>query len=90
MKTDFEPGMKVALAGENGVVLSRTKRLHPSAPDSHGFILWDTAAINEIEDWCGLFGSFLHAGGKILAPDFEFQFLGDEPWDPPDRTVPDA
>ena len=78
MNTDFEPGMNVSLAGENGVILGKTKQLGPAPQESYGFILWDTEAKNEIEDWCGMFGSFRQAGGKILDPDFEFTYLNKE------------
>lgn len=51
---DFIPGMKISLRGECGLVL-------PKASDSEliGLIRWDTEKDNDIEDWRGLYGTFL-------------------------------
>jgi hypothetical protein len=30
---------------------------------------------NDIEDWRGLFGNFLQAGGQVINQDHEFKFI---------------
>lgn len=71
---DFYPGMKVALNGENGIVLD-TERNEAGKAELHGVIRWDTEKEEDDEDWRGMFGSFIESGGKILDPEFEFTHL---------------
>lgn len=69
---DFVKGTKVSLQNDFGVVLDKT-------PDNNlcGLIRWDTNKENDVEDWRGLFGSFLQAGGQVIDQDHEFQFIND-------------
>ncbi|MCL1674005.1 hypothetical protein [Elizabethkingia meningoseptica] len=69
---DFLSGTKLTLNEENGVVLNEEEN------GNFGKIRWDTNKENDIEDWCGQFGSFLDAGGKILNQDFEFKYINDD------------
>ncbi|QQN61073.1 hypothetical protein I6H88_06305 [Elizabethkingia bruuniana] len=69
---DFLPGTKLNLNEENGVVLD------VEINGIFGKIRWDTNKENDIEDWCGQFGSFLDAGGKILNQDFKFKHINDD------------
>ena len=41
--------------------------------DSYGIILWDTEKMNDLENWCGLFGSFRDSGGIIVDNKYEFK-----------------
>ena len=90
MKTnnDFYPKMKVSLDGEVGIVLDdfnhwdsvyyvggEKKQGIPSK--NYGVIRWDTNKENDTEDWRGVFGSFIAAGGKELNQDYEFEFIND-------------
>jgi hypothetical protein len=70
---EFIPGTKVSLKNEFGVVLEKTV-------DSElvGLIRWDTQNENDIEDWRGLFGSFLQSGGQVVDPDHKFNFINDK------------
>lgn len=70
--TEFVPGTKVSMRGEFGVVLSKTDG------NLVGLIRWDTAKENDIEDWRGLFGSFLAAGGQIADQYYKFKFIDDQ------------
>jgi hypothetical protein len=67
---EFIPGTKVSLKGEFGVVLDKSV-------DGNlvGFIRWDTEDENDVEDWRGLFGTFLQSGGRIADQDFDFKFI---------------
>jgi hypothetical protein len=66
---DFLPKTIVSLDNEFGVVLDKT-----TGNNLFGLILWDTEN-KYIEDWCGLFGSFLQAGGQVIEQDYEFTFI---------------
>jgi len=77
---DFQPGMKVSLNGEIGIILDDFSEWHREAiSDStqtysnskkcYGYIKWENG---DIEDWCGLFGSFKQSGG-IIINDYKFQ-----------------
>ena len=70
---DFLKGTKVSLENEFGVVLEKT-----IDNDMHGQIRWDTNKENDIEDWRGLFGSFLQAGGQIINQEHQFIFINDD------------
>ena len=70
---DFILGTKVMLNNEFGVVLDKT-----SDNDMFGQIRWDTDKENDIEDWRGLFGSFLETGGQIINQQHEFTFINDD------------
>lgn len=70
---DFLKGTKVSLQNEFGVVLDQTVD-----NDMFGLIRWDTDKENDTEDWRGLFGSFLQAGGQIINQDYEFNFINDD------------
>lgn len=70
---DFLKGTKVSLQNEFGVVLDKT-----ADNDNYGLIRWDTDKENDVEDWRGLFGSFLQAGGQIINQDHKFKFLNDD------------
>lgn len=70
---DFVKGTKVSLQNEFGVVLDKT-----DDNNLYGLIRWDTNKENDVEDWRGLFGSFLQAGGQVINQDHEFQFINDD------------
>lgn len=70
---DFLPLTKVELSGEFGVVLQQENE-----SDLPGLIRWDSNIENDIEDWRGLFGSFIDLGGKIIAKDYQFKFIHDD------------
>jgi hypothetical protein len=70
---EFIPGMKVSLKNEFGLVLEKTV-----GSDLVGLIRWDTEEENDIEDWRGLFGSFLQSGGQVVHQDYEFKFIDDK------------
>jgi hypothetical protein len=67
---EFVPGTKVSMKNEFGVVLDRT-----ADNKLIGLIRWDTEQENDTEDWRGLFGSFLQAGGQVINQDHEFKFI---------------
>lgn len=66
----FLLGTKVSLEKECGVVLEKSEDWI-----EYGLIRWDTDKENDIEDWRGLFGSFLDAGGQVINHDHEFKFI---------------
>jgi hypothetical protein len=66
----FLLGTKVSLENECGVVLDKSEDWN-----EYGLIRWDTDKENDIEDWRGLFGSFLQAGGQVINQDYEFKFI---------------
>lgn len=70
---DFFKGMKVSLNNEFGVVLDKN-------PDDkwYGSICWDTDKENDIEEWHGIFGTFLDLGGTILSQEHEFVYINDD------------
>jgi hypothetical protein len=70
---DFIEGTKVSLQNEFGVVLDKT-----IDNDMYGQIRWDTNKENDIEDWRGLFGSFLQTGGQIINQEHQFTFINDD------------
>ncbi|GAO44783.1 hypothetical protein [Flavihumibacter petaseus] len=70
---DFLVGTKVSLQNEFGVVLEKTE-----GNNLYGLIRWDTDRVNGVEDWRGLFGSFLQAGGQVINQDHEFRFINDD------------
>jgi hypothetical protein len=70
---DFLNGTKVSLHDEFGVVLDKT-----AGNSMYGLIRWDTNKESDIEDWRGLFGSFLEAGGQVIHQDYEFKFINDD------------
>jgi hypothetical protein len=70
---DFLNGMKVLLHNEFGVVLDKA-----ADNNMYGLIRWDTNKESDIEDWRGLFGSFLQAGGQVVNQDYEFKFINND------------
>lgn len=70
---DFLKGTKVLLHDEFGVVLDKT-----ADNDMYGQICWDTNKENDIEDWRGLFCSFLQIGGQIINQTHQFTFINDD------------
>ncbi len=70
---DFVKGTKVSLKNEFGVVLDKS-----AGNSMYGKIRWDTKNENDIEDWRGLFGSFLKVGGKIIDNDHTFNFINED------------
>ncbi|MBF4471083.1 hypothetical protein [Flavobacterium sp. HJJ] len=70
---DFVKGTKVLSNGEFGVVLDKT-----TDNEMYGQIRWDTSEENDIEDWRGLFGSFLQTGGKIINQEHQFKYINDD------------
>ena len=69
----FLQGTKVSLENESGVVLEKSEDWY-----EYGLIRWDTDKENDVEDWRGLFGSFLQAGGQIINQDHKFNFIEDD------------
>jgi hypothetical protein len=69
----FIAGTKVMLNNEFGVVLDRTPE-----NDVFGQISWDTNKENDIEDWRGLFSSFLEIGGQVIGQQHHFTFINDD------------
>jgi hypothetical protein len=67
---EFVPGTKVSFKNEAGVVLDTTVE-----NNLVGLIRWDTDKKNDVEDWRGLFESFLQYGGKIIDQDHQFKFI---------------
>ncbi len=70
---EFTPWTKVSLKNEFGIVLDKTRDV-----DLIGLIRWDTEKENDVEDWRGLFGTFLQSGGQIVNQDYEFKFINDK------------
>lgn len=70
---DFLLGTKVSLENEFGVVLDKSEDCN-----EYGLIRWDTENENDVEDWRGLFGDFLQAGGQVLNQDYEFKFINND------------
>ncbi len=70
---DFLPGTKVFMKNEYGVVLDK-----PVDNNLVGLIRWDTENENDIEDWRGLFGSFLQAGGKVIDQEYKFKLIDEK------------
>jgi len=66
-------GTKVSIANEFGVVLDKSEDWN-----EYGLIRWDTEKENDIEDWRGLFGSFLQAGGQVINQDHKFKFINND------------
>ena len=67
---DFEVGMVVFLENEYGTVTESEK-----IGNSYGLIRWDTNKDKDLEDWRGLFGSFISNGGKIIDKPHDFQHI---------------
>ena len=70
---EFIPWTKVTLKNEFGVVLDKEVE-----DDLIGLIRWDTEKENDVEDWRGLFGTFLQAGGKVVGQDHDFKFIDEK------------
>jgi hypothetical protein len=88
-KGDFYPGMKVFLNGEYGVVTDRVTewdgvyfvdgiKRQGSPTKQYGFIHWDTILESDLENWTGLFGSFIAAGGTVISEEYRFRFITDD------------
>lgn len=69
----FLLGTKVSLEKKCGVVLDKSEDWN-----EYGLIRWDTDKENDIEDWRGLFGSFLDVGGQVINQDHEFKFINND------------
>lgn len=69
---DFLPGTKVLMANQYGVVLDKAVD-----SDLAGLIRWDTERENDVEDWRGLFGTFLKSGGQVVDQEYQFKFIND-------------
>ncbi len=61
------------MTNEFGVVLEKT-----ADNDLVGLIRWDTGKENDVEDWRGLFGSFIQSGGKVVDQNYKFKFIDDK------------
>jgi hypothetical protein len=70
---EFVPGTKVSMKNDYGVVLGTTLD-----NDLIGLIRWDTENQEDVEDWRGLFGSFLQSGGQIIDQGYTFKFIDDK------------
>jgi hypothetical protein len=88
-KDNFYPLMKVCLEGEYGIVTNQFSESDGTyivngrirqgvASKLYGVIRWDTNQKPTYEDWRGLWGSFIAAGGYETEQDYEFQFIGDD------------
>jgi hypothetical protein len=71
---DFSIGMNVLLNGEFGIVIDSNLEEF----NQYGIIRWDTEKENDIEDWRGIFGTFIDMGGKIIEVNHKFKFINDE------------
>lgn len=89
MTNEFYPKMKVALDGEYGIVLDDFtewdgiyfvdgKKKQGTPSKNYGLIRWDTEKENDVEDWRGVFGSFIASGGKEISKDYQFRFINDD------------
>jgi len=67
---DFEVGMIVHLENEYGVVIEPEE-----IGNSYGLIRWGTNKNEDLEDWRGLFGSFISSGGKIIENPYDFKHI---------------
>lgn len=76
MKEGFYFGMKVTLKGEYGIVIKPTP--NNEFDNIPGIVRWDTEAETDEEDWRGLYGSFVDAGGKEVGPDYKFRYIDDK------------
>jgi hypothetical protein len=64
---------KVSLENVYGVVLDKSKDRN-----EYGLIRWDTIKDNDIEDWRGLFESFIEAGGQVVYQDYFFKYINND------------
>jgi len=83
MAQDFYPFMKVSLNGEYGVVIKHFLEVTGDKQrdidsEVYGVIRWDSNNNSDFEDWRGLWGSFLEAGGKEISPDYQFIFINND------------
>ncbi|NQX43148.1 hypothetical protein HQN84_30140 [Pedobacter steynii] len=67
---EFLPETIVSLNNEIGLVLKGN-----DDTDALGLIRWDTPEEKDVEDWRGLFGSFLQTGGKVIEQDYKLKFI---------------
>lgn len=67
---EFLPETIVSLNNEIGLVLKGN-----DDKDALGLIRWDTPEEKDVEDWRGLFGSFLQIGGKVIEQDYKLKFI---------------
>lgn len=44
----------------------------------YGIIRWDTRRKSDLEDWRGLWGTFVAQGGCAIGKDYQFQFINDD------------
>jgi hypothetical protein len=76
MDKGFYIGMKVTLNSEYGVVI---ERIGDSDWDKEpGIIRWDSNKQIDEEDWRGLYGSFVNAGGKKIDSTHQFQYINEK------------
>lgn len=67
--------MKVKLNNELGIVIK--PEFKTEWDNEPGLIRWDTDKDEDLEDWRGLFASFLNAGGREVSQDTSFEFITD-------------
>lgn len=67
---EFLPETIVSLNNEIGLVLKGN-----DDTDALGLIRWDTPEEKDVEDWRGLFESFLQIGGKVIEQDYKLKFI---------------
>ena len=72
----FYFGMKVRNGDEIGLVIK--PEVNSDWDKEPLLILWDTAKENDIEDWRGLYKSFIDSGGMEISSDTEFRFITEE------------
>ncbi|ROI02687.1 hypothetical protein EGI16_13780 [Chryseobacterium sp. G0240] len=69
---NIEIGTKVFLDNEYGVLTNLKKHEHST------IIRWDTPDERDFEDWCGLWESFVKAGGEITDQNYQFKYINDD------------
>ena len=69
----FYFGMKVKLGDEIGLVIK--PEIQNEWDHEPGLIRWDTRNENDIEDWRGMYGSFVQIGGFEIPQDTIFLYI---------------
>ncbi|PKF74340.1 hypothetical protein [Chryseobacterium sp. PMSZPI] len=65
-------GTKVFLGNEYGVLTHLKEHEHST------IIRWDTLDERDLEDWCGMWDSFVKAGGEIVDENYQFRHINDD------------
>jgi hypothetical protein len=73
MNEGFYLGMKVSKDNEIGIVVPAKEGT--AWDEEPGIIRWDTPNEKDLEDWRGLFGTFIESGGSEIHSDMEFKFI---------------